>query len=135
MRKAEILRQTDDGMDVFRNFMSGYKNTHASFNIYCDRYSSACHSKDSDNPDYDGDCSLLAAMMGGRNCADYADFVFVMKTKAHDMNLFHSMKSEAGHDCVSFTVLVPVSARTFFTIHAIMPIGTGIDEWDKRSLT
>lgn len=42
-------------------------------------------------------------MMDGRNCADKADFATVMKTIAHDMNLFRLTKSMAGHDCVTST--------------------------------
>lgn len=147
MEKAEILRQTNGGLDVFRHYVPGswrvgkpflnpfYKDTRASFNIYYDKHSATYRMKDFGNPDYEGDCFTLVAMMAGRNCADKEDFITVMETIAHDMNLFLPTKSETGHPCVSPAVTVPVPARTSFTIaeHALTP--TELEWWHAFGIT
>ncbi|WP_289200320.1 hypothetical protein [Phocaeicola sartorii] len=38
-------------------------------------------------------------MINGRNSTDKEILADSAETKAHDMNLFLSTKSEAGHDC------------------------------------
>lgn len=147
MEKAEILRQTNGGLDVFRHYVPGswrvgkpflnpfYKDTRASFNIYYDKNSSTYRMKDFGNPDYTGDCFTLVAMMVGRNCADKQDFITVMEIIAHDMNLFLPAKPEAGHHCVSPTEVTLPPARTSFTLteHALTP--TELAWWGAFGIT
>lgn len=59
---------------------------------------------------------ILRQTMNGRNCADNADFVTAMEITAHDMNLFLSTKSKAGHDCVPLAGIVAADARTFLSL-------------------
>lgn len=151
MEKAEILRQTNGGLDIFRHYIPGdwcvgklfrnpfYKDTHASFHIYYDKHSATYRMKDFDNPAYSGDCFTLVAMLSGRNCKDKKDFVAVMETIAQDMNLF---LSKAGHDCVSpmailvsNPVTVPVSARSSFTLSERAFTPAELEWWNAYGIT
>ncbi|MCD7925379.1 MAG: AAA family ATPase [Bacteroides sp.] len=149
MEKAEILRQTNGGLDVFRHYVPGqwnvgklfknpfYHDTHASFNIYYDKHSATYRMKDFGNPDYDGDCFTLVAMLNGRNCTDKEDFVTVMDTITHDMNLFLSTKSKAGHACAPSTVIASAvrSSSTGMRINERAFTASELDWWKAYGIT
>lgn len=75
--KNEILERTNQGLDVFRHYISCdfsiaknfknpfYKDTRASFNIYFDKRRNQYQMKDFGNDDYSGDCFVLVGLILG----------------------------------------------------------------------
>lgn len=99
MQKEEILKRTNNGLDVFRHYVTCnwrvgrnflnpfYQDSKASCNIYYDRKSGTYRMKDFGNPEYSGDCFFLVARLNGLDCADAGDFVTVLQIIDRDLNL------------------------------------------------
>lgn len=98
-QKEEILRKTNNGLDVFRHYIKTqwrvgrnflnplYDDHQASCNIYYDRKSGTYKMKDFGNPDYSGDCFFLVAFLNGLDCNNASDFVEVLRHIDRDMGL------------------------------------------------
>lgn len=99
LNKDELLRRTNNGLDVFkhyipvqwktgRNFLNPlYEDRKASCNVYFDRRNGVYKIKDFGNDDYSGDCFFFVGKLKGLNCGNGADFVEILKTINRDMAL------------------------------------------------
>lgn len=99
MQKEEILKRTNNGLDVFRHYLTCswrvgrnflnplYQDSKASCNIYYDRKSGTYRMKDFGNPEYSGDCFFLVAQLEGLDCNNAGDFVSVLRIINRDLNL------------------------------------------------
>ena len=99
MQKEEILKKTNNGLDVFRHYITCnwrvgrnflnplYSDSKASCNIYYDRRSATYKMKDFGNPEYGGDCFFLVAKLNGLDCSNAGDFVSVLQIIDRDLNL------------------------------------------------
>lgn len=106
IRKDDILRATDKGVQVFRfylpvNFKVGknflnpfYKDTKASCNIYYDRKSGVFKMKDFGNEEYSGDCFELVGKLNGLSCKEPKEFVEIMEIINRDLHLGFSSHEE-----------------------------------------
>lgn len=106
MKKEEILKRTNNGLDVFRhyivcnwrvgrNFLNPlYQDSKASCNIYYDRNSGTYKMKDFGNPEYCGDCFYLVAKLNGLDCNNAGDFVSVLQIIDRDLNLNLNTRQE-----------------------------------------
>jgi len=98
-RKEEILNRTNDGLNVFkhyitcqwrvgRNFLNPlYDDNKASCNIYYDRKSGQYKMKDFGNDGYSGDCFFLVGKLKGLDCNNSTDFVEILKIIDRDLSL------------------------------------------------
>ena len=71
LKKDEILERTNNGLNIFKHYISGnwrigrnflnplYQDNKASCNIYFDRYSGVYKMKDFGNDQFSGDCFFL----------------------------------------------------------------------------
>ncbi len=100
LNKDELLRRTNNGLDVFRHYISSvqwkvgrnflnplYADRKASCNVYFDRRNGVYKIKDFGNDDYSGDCFFYVGKLKGLNCNNGADFVEILKTISRDMSL------------------------------------------------
>ncbi len=99
MKKEEILRLTNGGLDVFRHYVPGnwqvdknfrnpfYADKNASFSIYLNKKTGCYCMMDFGCTDYAGDCFALVALLEGRRCSHRADFVAVLDKIAADLHL------------------------------------------------
>jgi hypothetical protein len=115
LNKDEILRRTNNGLDVFKHYIpvqwkTGrsflnplYEDRKASCNVYFDRRNSVYKIKDFGNDEYSGDCFFLVGKLKGLNCNTGADFVEILKIINRDMSL--------GLDNSEYTSYVPQSVQ------------------------
>ena len=99
LSKDEILKRTDNGLDVFKYYIPGqwrvgrnfhnplYEDRKASCNIYFDRRSGAYRLKDFGNDDYSGDCFDIVGKINGLICGNPKDFIEILKTINRDLYL------------------------------------------------
>lgn len=99
LNKGELLRRTNNGLDVFkhyipvqwrpgRNFLNPlYDDRKASCNIYFDRRSEIYRIKDFGNDEYSGDCFFYVGKLKGLDCNNGADFIEILKTINREMSL------------------------------------------------
>ena len=100
LNKDELLRRTNNGLDVFKHYISSaqwkvgrnflnplYEDRKASCNVYFDRRNGVYKIKDFGNDDYSGDCFFFVGKLKGLNCNNGADFVEILKTINRDMSL------------------------------------------------
>jgi hypothetical protein len=99
LNRDEILRRTNNGLDIFKRYVSGewrigrnfhnpfYEDHRASCNIYFDRKSGSYRLKDFGNDDWSGDCFAVVGKLKNLNCGNAADFVEILKTIDRDLNL------------------------------------------------
>ena len=99
LSKDELLKRTNNGLDVFRyyipggwrvgrNFLNPFYDDHkASCNIYFDRKSGSYRFKDFGNDDFSGDCFFLVGKLKGLDCENSKEFVKIIQTINHDLNL------------------------------------------------
>lgn len=97
--KNDILERTNQGLSVFRHYISGswtvgknfknpfYQDTEASFNIYFDKRRKQYQMKDFGNEIYSGDCFVLVGLIMGLNSVNTFDFIEIMKQINHDLHL------------------------------------------------
>jgi hypothetical protein len=97
--KDEILRRTNNGLDVFKHYIPGqwrvgrnflnpfYEDRKASCNIYYDRRTGNYRMKDFGNDAYSGDCFDIVGKMKNLNCYNPKDFVEILEIISRDMNL------------------------------------------------
>jgi hypothetical protein len=114
LNKDELLRRTNNGLDVFkhyipvqwktgRNFLNPlYEDRKASCNVYFDRRNGIYRIKDFGNDSYSGDCFFFVGQLKGLDCSNGADFVEILKTINRDMSL--------GLDNSDYTTYVPQPA-------------------------
>ena len=99
LNKDEILRRTNNGLEVFRHYISGnwrigrnflnplYEDSKASCNIYLDRRNQIYKMKDFGNDAYSGDCFDIVGKIRGLDCNSSKDFIEILKTINHDLSL------------------------------------------------
>lgn len=99
LNKEELLRRTNNGLDVFKHYLPGqwktgrnflnplYEDRKASCNVYFDRRGGVYRIKDFGNDEYSGDCFFFVGNLKGLNCNNGADFVEILKTINRDMSL------------------------------------------------
>ena len=99
LNKDELLRRTNNGLDVFKHYISGqwrigrnflnplYEDHKASCNIYFDRRSNIYRIKDFGNDEYSGYCFFYVGKLKGLDCSNGADFVEILKIINRDMCL------------------------------------------------
>ena len=99
LRKEEILERTNNGLSVFKHYISGnwrigrnflnplYEDNKASCNIYFDRRSGIYKMKDFGNDSYSGDCFFFVGQLKGLDCNNSMDFVEIMETIDRDLGL------------------------------------------------
>lgn len=97
--KNGVLERTNQGLSVFRHYISGnwtvgknfknpfYQDTKASFNIYFDKRRKQYQMKDFGNETYSGDCFVLVGLIMGLNSVNTFDFIQIMKQINHDLHL------------------------------------------------
>lgn len=105
LRKEQILQLTNNGLDVFRHYISGdwvvkrtfrnpfYNDTKGSFNIYRDS-NGIYQMKDFGNDLFKGDCFALVGLLCGLNCSDNKQFVQIMRKINNDLSLGISENSD-----------------------------------------
>jgi hypothetical protein len=106
LRKEEILERTNNGLNVFkhyitcqwrvgRNFFNPlYEDKKASCNIYFDRKNGVYNLKDFGNDEYSGDCFYFVGKLKGLNCNNTIDFVEILKSINRDLSLGLSEDTE-----------------------------------------
>lgn len=99
LNKEDLLRRTNNGLDVFkhyiavpfktgRNFLNPlYDDRKASCNVYYDRRSAIYRFKDFGNDSFSGDCFFFVGKLKGLDCGNGIDFVEILKTINRDMSL------------------------------------------------
>lgn len=99
LNKDELLRRTNNGLNVFkhyipvqwrtgRNFLNPlYDDRKASCNVYLDRRSQIYRLKDFGNDEYSGDCFFYVGKLKGLDCNNGVDFVEILKTINREMSL------------------------------------------------
>lgn len=99
LNKDELLRRTNNGLDVFKHYISTqwktgrnflnplYEDRKASCNVYFDRHSGVYRIKDFGNDEYSGDCFFFVGKLKGLDCNNGADFVEILKIIDRDMSL------------------------------------------------
>ena len=102
--KSAILAATQNGLNVFKHYIpfdfklgKNFKNPfyddkNASCNVYYDRHNLCFKIKDFGNPDYSGDCFAFVAQIKGLDVR--RDFLQVLQSIAHDLNLFLDEKPD-----------------------------------------
>ena len=113
LNKEELLRRTNNGLDVFKHYIPGqwktgrnflnplYEDRKASCNVYFDRRGGVYRIKDFGNDEYSGDCFFFVGNLKGLNCNNGADFVEILKTINRDMSL--------GLDSPDYMLVLPKS--------------------------
>ncbi|MDR3247118.1 MAG: toprim domain-containing protein [Prevotellaceae bacterium] len=99
LNKDEILRLTNNGLDIFKryitvqwrvghNFLNPlYEDSKASCNIYFDRGTGNYRLKDFGNDGYNGDCFDFVGKLKGLNCRNSKDFIEILDVINCDLNL------------------------------------------------
>ena len=100
LNKDELLRRTNNGLDVFKHYISSvqwktgrnflnplYEDRKASCNVYFDRRNGVYKIKDFGNDDYSGDCFFYVGKLKGLDCGNGTDFVEILKTINSDLSL------------------------------------------------
>lgn len=99
LSKDELLRRTNNGLDVFRyyvpgqwrvgrNFLNPFYDDHkASCNIFFDRRSGCYRIKDFGNDDFSSDCFFLVGKLKDLDCENSREFVKILQTINRDLNL------------------------------------------------
>jgi hypothetical protein len=99
LNKDELLRRTNNGLDIFRHYITVqwktgrnflnplYEDRKASCNVYFDRRSGVYRIKDFGNDEYSGDCFFYVGKLKGLDCGNGTDFVEILKTINRDMCL------------------------------------------------
>jgi len=109
LNKDELLRQTNNGLNVFKHYISVqwktgrnflnplYEDRKASCNVYFDRRNNIYRIKDFGNDNYSGDCFFFVGQLKGLDCNNGADFVEILKTINRDMSLGLDSSDYATH--------------------------------------
>ena len=99
LNKDELLRRTNNGLDVFKHYISTqwktgrnflnplYEDRKASCNVYFDRHSGVYRIKDFGNDEYSGDCFFFVGKLKGLDCNNGADFIEILRIIDRDMSL------------------------------------------------
>jgi len=99
LSKDELLKRTNNGLDVFRyyipgqwrlgrNFLNPFYDDHkASCNIYFDRKNGCYRIKDFGNDDFSGDCFFFVGKLKGHDCENSNGFVKILQIINRDLNL------------------------------------------------
>ena len=99
LNKDELLRRTNNGLDVFKHYISTqwktgrnflnplYEDRKASCNVYFDRHSGVYRIKDFGNDEYSGDCFFFVGKLKSLDCNNGADFIEILKIIDRDMSL------------------------------------------------
>ena len=99
LNKDELLKRTNNGLDIFKHYISApfktgrnffnplYDDRKASCNIYFDRRNGIYRIKDFGNDDYSGDCFFFVGKLKGLECSNGSNFVEILKTINRDMSL------------------------------------------------
>jgi hypothetical protein len=115
LNKDEILRRTNNGLDVFKHYVPGqwrvgrnflnplYEDRKASCNIYFDRRNDCYRMKDFGNDAFSGDCFDTVGKLKNLNCGNPKDFVEILEIINHDLFL--------GLDDGSSPLVVSVSPK------------------------
>ena len=103
LNKERVLERTNNGLDVFRHYISGewrvgrnflnplYEDKRASYNVYFDRRSNSYKMKDFGNDVYSGNCFDIVGKIKGLDCSNGVDFIEILKTIDHDLSLICSL--------------------------------------------
>lgn len=109
LNKDELLRRTNNGLNVFKHYISVqwktgrnflnplYEDRKASCNVYFDRRNNIYRIKDFGNDNYSGDCFFFVGQLKGLDCNNGADFVEILKTINRDMSLGLDSSAYATH--------------------------------------
>ena len=99
LNKDEILSRTNNGIGVFKHYISGnwrigrnflnplYEDRKASCSIYYDRKSQTYKMKDFGNDTYSGDCFDIVGKIKGLDCNNPKDFIEILQTINRDLSL------------------------------------------------
>ena len=99
LSKDAILRQTSNGLDVFKHYIPGqwlvgrnflnplYEDRQASCNIYFDRRSGCYRLKDFGNDAYSGDCFDVVGRLKELDCRNPKDFIEILQIINSDLCL------------------------------------------------
>ena len=99
LNKERLLERTNNGLNVFRHYISGqwrvgrnflnplYEDKRASCNVYYDRRSDCYRMKDFGNDAYSGDCFDIVGKIKGLDCGNPKEFMEILKTIDRDLSL------------------------------------------------
>ena len=99
LKKEEILSRTNNGLSVFKHYISGnwrigrnflnplYDDNKASCNIYFDRRNGIYKLKDFGSDCYSGDCFFFVGMLKGIDCNTPSGFIEILETIDRDLCL------------------------------------------------
>jgi hypothetical protein len=99
LNKDEILRLTNNGLDVFKHYVPGqwrvgrnflnplYEDRKASCNIYFDRRNGCYRMKDFGNDAYSGDCFDTVGKLKNLNCGNAKDFIEILEIINSELHL------------------------------------------------
>ena len=97
--KEELLRRTNNGLDVFKHYIPGqwrigrnflnplYEDSKASCNVFFDRCNGCYRIKDFGNDDFSGDCFFYVGKLKGLDCRNSKDFVEILQIINRDLSL------------------------------------------------
>ncbi|MRJ09133.1 bifunctional DNA primase/helicase, partial [Ornithobacterium rhinotracheale] len=98
-KKEDILSKTNNGLEVFRHYVSGnwkvgqnfknpfYDDKNPSCNIYKDKKTGIYRIKDFGDPRFNGDCFSLVGYLYDLDCKQSHDFVEILKIINRDLSL------------------------------------------------
>ena len=119
LSKERLLERTNNGLNVFRHYISGewrvgrnflnplYEDKRASCNIYFDRRSNTYKMKDFGNDKYSGDCFDIVGKIKGLDCKNGTDFVEILQIINHDLGLGMEI-SDCDYQPTAFPISTPV---------------------------
>jgi hypothetical protein len=119
LNKDVLLSRTNNGLDVFKHYISGqwrvgrnfhnplYEDRKASCNIYFDRRSQTYKMKDFGNDFYSGDCFDIVGKIKDLDCNNPKDFIEILRTINRDL----SLGIDENDDSFVVSVSLPESKR------------------------
>jgi hypothetical protein len=99
LNKDEILKRTNNGLDVFKHYVPGqwrvgrnflnplYEDRKASCNIYFDRRHDCYRMKDFGNDAFSGDCFDTVGKLKNLNCGNPKDFIEILEIINRELHL------------------------------------------------
>ena len=129
--KEVLLRQTNNGLDVFKYYISGqwrvgrnflnplYEDRKASCSIYFDRRSSCYRLKDFGNDSYSGDCFDIVGKIKGLDCSHPKDFIEILQIINRDLHL--GLSDDGDTSFVLSTSPKPVRVSELQSKHPELP--------------
>lgn len=146
LRKEEILERTNNGLNVFkhyittpwrvgRNFLNPlYEDSHASCNIYFDRRNGIYKLKDFGSSEFSGDCFFFVGELKGLDCKNSSDFIEILRIIDRDLTLgLENQAKRVSSPAITYTP-IKIEAKPYKFKERIMST-TELEFWKRYGIT